>query len=61
MVLLYDKRRYKTPVLLFASGKAVIVGARENGDLKRTVIILSELLNMPMMMERSSNRTGYRS
>ena len=34
-----------TTALLFASGKVVIVGAREIEDLNRTVIILSELLN----------------
>ena len=45
---------------LFASRKTVIVGAREIENLNRTVIILSELLNTPMMMEKSSNRTGYR-
>ena len=50
-----------TTALLFASGKAVIVGAREIEDLNRTVIILSKLLDRPATMEKSSNRTGYRS
>ena len=49
-----------TTALLFASGKAVIVGAREIEDLNRTVIILSKLLNMHATMERSSNRSSYR-
>ena len=50
-----------TTALLFASGKAVIVGAREIEDLNRTVIILSKLLDTPATMERSSNRSSYRS
>ena len=49
-----------TTALLFASGKAVIVGAREIEDLNRTVVILSALLNTNAMMKRSSNRSSYR-
>ena len=49
-----------TTALLFASGKAVILGAREIEDLNRTVVILSALLNTNATMENSSNRTGYR-